>query len=110
MPKELRIEDLGAGDGTGIHAFPKPGTKAVKVGLVVPEEFELPPGYVRHYQTADDGTQLPPILVFHPDYQPVDARGNPIELPWDRVVPPELAPRGMPQVWLDPPPPPGAPK
>jgi hypothetical protein len=64
---------------------------------MVPDDYELPPGYVRHYQTTDDGERLPPILMFHPDFQPVDDRGRPIPLPADRVVPPELAPPGMPR-------------
>jgi hypothetical protein len=80
---------------TGIAAFPPPGTDPPKRGVVVPDDFELPPGYVRHYQTTDDGQQLPAILMFHPDFQPVDDRGRPIPLPEDRVVPPELAPPGL---------------
>jgi hypothetical protein len=39
---------------------------------------------------------LPAILMFHPDHAPVDANGQPIAMPKDRVVPPELAPPGMP--------------
>ncbi|MBI1816140.1 MAG: hypothetical protein HYR72_14275 [Deltaproteobacteria bacterium] len=85
----------------GIALFPPPGTKPIKQGLVVPEDFELPPGYVRHYQTTDDGYQLPAILMFHPDYNPVDERGEPIPLPEDRVVPAEMAPPGMPARILD---------
>ncbi len=80
----------------GIALFPPPGTKPIKRGIVVPDDFELPPGYVRHYQTTDDGRQLPAILMFHPDYQPVDERGEPIPLPDDRVVPPEMAPDRLP--------------
>ncbi|HEU4407028.1 MAG TPA: hypothetical protein VFS43_17300 [Polyangiaceae bacterium] len=79
----------------GIHAFPPPGTKRIKAGLVVPEGFELPPGYMRHYQATDKGEMLQAILMFHPDYQPVDASGRPVPLPPDRVVPPELAPPGL---------------
>ena len=81
---------------TGIALFNPPGTKPIKRGLVVPEGFELPPGYVRHYQTLDDGRQLPAVLTFHPDAQPKDAAGNPVEVGPDRLVPPELAPPGMP--------------
>ena len=40
---------------TGIALFPPLGTDPIKRGIVVPEGFELPPGYVRHYQTTDDG-------------------------------------------------------
>lgn len=91
---------------TGVALFPPHGTKPLKRGLVVPDDFELPPGYVRHYQTTDDGKALPPILMFHPDFQPVDERGRPIPVPADRVVPPELAPAGMPIRMLDVPQPP----
>jgi hypothetical protein len=87
----------GAEDGpTGLAAFPPLGTKPLLRGLEVPDGYVLPPGYVRHYQGTDDGRLLPPILRFHPDYQPVDADGRPIPLPADRVVPPELAPPGLP--------------
>jgi hypothetical protein len=89
------------GEKTGVALFPPPGTKPLKRGLVVPDDFELPPGYVRHYQSTDDGKQLPAILMFHPDYQPVDAQGRPIPLPPDRIVPPEMAPPGLPLHTLD---------
>lgn len=62
---------------------------------MVPEDFPLPEGYVRHHQATDDGQPLAPILMFHPDYEWVDERGVAIELPADRVVPPELAPPGL---------------
>lgn len=81
-------------EGSGLALF-RPGTKPIKVGIVVPEGFDLPPGYVRHYQTMDDGRQLPAILMFHPDHRPVDAEGRALELPVDRIVPPELAPPGL---------------
>jgi hypothetical protein len=85
-----------AGEHEGIAAFPVPGTDPPKAGLVVPEDFALPEGYVRHSQATDDGGRLPAILMFHPDYEFVDATGTPIELPADGVVPPALAPPGMP--------------
>jgi len=88
--------DDAAREPTGIGLFPPPGTKPIKQGIVVPDDVELPPGYVRHYQTMDDGHQLPPILMFHPDYHPLDARGEPIPLPEDRVVPQDMAPAGIP--------------
>ncbi|HLK13044.1 MAG TPA: hypothetical protein VKW76_16835 [Candidatus Binatia bacterium] len=94
--------------GTGIQAFPPPGTKPIKRGIVVPDGFELPPGYVRHYQTTDDGQQLPPILMFSPDYTFVDANGKPVAVPADRVVPPSMAPPGLPMRMLDVPAPQGA--
>jgi hypothetical protein len=91
------------GEGpTGIMLFPAPGTDPPKKGLIVPEDFELPPGYVRHYQTTDDGEQLPAILMFSPDKPPLDANGQPMEVPEDRIVTPELAPPGMPVHMLEP--------
>lgn len=81
---------------SGIGLFPPPGTDPIKVGIVVPDDFELPEGYLRHYQVTDDGQELEPILLFHPDYELLDDAGQPIPLPPDRVVPPELAPPGMP--------------
>lgn len=100
--RTLTVDQLGAGDG-GIYAFPKPGTKPVRGGLLVPDDYVLPPGFVRHVQTTDDGRQLPPILMFHPDFHPTDARGRPVEVPLDRIVPPELSPPDLPQRWLEPP-------
>ena len=88
----------------GIALFPPPGTDPPKPGIIVPEDFELPPGYVRHYQVTDDGKDLPAILMFHPDYKPVDANGNLVPLPEDRVVPPQMAPPGMPIAILEVPP------
>jgi len=87
---------VAAGEKEGIAAFPPPGTNPPKSGIVVPEGFELPEGYVRHYQVTDDGQRLEPILMFSPDYQFVDAAGNPIALPDDLIVPPDLAPPGLP--------------
>ena len=89
-----RLHD--AGIHTGLGAFNPPGTKPPLVGLAVPEGFALPPGYVRHYQATDDGQRIEPILMFAPDYQPTTADGRPVPLPKDRVVPPELAPPGLP--------------
>jgi hypothetical protein len=85
-----------AGVHDGIGAFGKPGTDPPKEGVIVPEGLELPEGYVRHYQTTDDGEALPPILMFHPDYDFTDEAGNPIAVPLDRVVPRELVPPGIP--------------
>jgi hypothetical protein len=85
-----------AEERSGIAAFTPPGTKPLKRGLVVPDDYELPPGYVRHYQATDDGRRVPAILLFHPDFRPVDADGKPIPIPVNRVVPPELAPPGFP--------------
>ncbi|HZR81400.1 MAG TPA: hypothetical protein VFD92_09930, partial [Candidatus Binatia bacterium] len=70
-------------------------------GIVVPEGFDLPPGYVRHYQATDDGKMLPPILMFSPDFDWVDDTGQPVAIPPNRVVPREMAPPGMPIEMLD---------
>ncbi len=85
-----------AGVHTGLGAFSPPGTRPPLVGLAVPEDFVLPEGYVRHYQATDDGQRIEPILMFSPDYQFFDAANRPIAIPQDRVVPPELAPPGLP--------------
>ena len=83
------------GEHGGIAAFGLPGSDPPKSGIIVPEEYELPEGYVRHYQSTDDGEPLPAILMFHPDYEFVDAQGQVVPLPKDRVVPPEMAPLGL---------------
>ncbi|HEY0855551.1 MAG TPA: hypothetical protein VGE16_00745 [Albitalea sp.] len=85
-----------AGVHTGLGAFQPPGTRPPLVGLAVPEDFVLPEGYVRHYQATDDGQRIEPILMFSPDHLLVDAAGRPIAVPENRVVPPELAPPGLP--------------
>jgi hypothetical protein len=85
-----------AGTKEGIGVYPPPGTDPIKIGLVVPEEFELPEGYVRHYQITDDGRRLEPILMFSPDHPPVDENGQPIPLPEHGIVPADMAPPGMP--------------
>ena len=73
---------------SGLAAFSPPGTRPPKIGLAVPEDFVLPPGYVRHHQATDDGQRIEAILMFAPDYQPLDANNQPIQMPADRVVPP----------------------
>jgi hypothetical protein len=88
---------------SGIGLFPPPGTDPIKVGIIVPEDFELPEGYLRHYQVTDDGQDLPPILMFHPDYDWVDEAGQHVDVSEDRVVPPDLVPEGMPIEYLEPP-------
>jgi hypothetical protein len=101
---DVEVEDATAPDftlpvpgaePTGIALFPKPGTDPPRIGIIVPDDFEMPPGFIRHYQATDDGQELAPILLFHPDFDFVDANGDPIELPESRVVPPELAPTGL---------------
>ena len=105
-PQQLAPESGAApstGVPSGIGLFPAPGTDPLKIGIVVPEDFPLPEGYLRHYQVTDDGQPMPAILMFHPDYELLDERGRPIPLPEDRVVPPELAPEGLPIELLVPP-------
>jgi hypothetical protein len=94
-PPLPEVPDGPVGGPSGIAVFPPLGTDPPKVGIVVPDDFELPEGYVRHYQATDDGELLPPILMFHPDYEFFDKSGEPIELPPDLIVPPELAPPGL---------------
>lgn len=91
-----------AGLRTGIAAFNPPGTSPPLEGLAVPADFELPPGYVRHHQATDEGETIEPILMFSPDLVLRDAQGRPIPLPANRVVPPELAPPGLPLRWVRP--------
>jgi hypothetical protein len=100
-----------AGVHSGLGAFPPPGTRPPLIGLAVPEDFELPEGYVRHYQATDDGQRIEPILMFSPDHRLVDAANRPVAIPADRVVPPELAPPGLPmrQIAIPPPAEPGRP-
>ncbi len=84
-----------AGVRTGLGAFNPPGTRPPIVGLAAPESFQLPPGYVRHYQATDDGQRIEPILMFSPDAQTLVINGRSVAVPADRVVPPELAPPGL---------------
>ncbi len=97
-----------SGDQGGIAAFNPPGTNPPLRGLAVPEDFALPEGYVRHHQVTDDGQPIEAILMFAPDYVLRDASGDPIPIPEDRVVPPELAPPGLVirPITIPPPPPP----
>ncbi len=89
-----------AGVRTGLGAFNPPGTSPPLEGLAVPEDFRLPDGYVRHHQVTDEGVPLEPILMFSPDFVLLDAKGRPIATPANRVVPPELAPPGLPLRWV----------
>ena len=99
-PEPTGAELIGAlndvGIRTGIGAFNPPGTSPPLEGLAVPEDFELPEGYVRHYQSTDAGEPIEAILMFAPDFTLHDANGRPIAMPGNRVVPPELAPPGLP--------------
>jgi hypothetical protein len=94
-----------AGIRTGLGAFNPPGTSPPLVGLAVPEDFVLPEGYVRHHQATDDGQAIEPILMYSPDYEFLDAAGQPVAVPADRVVPASHAPAGLPirQIRIPPP-------
>ncbi len=85
-----------AGIRTGIGAFNPPGTSPPLEGLAVPEDFELPPGYLRHHQYTDDGQAIEAILMFAPGFELRDAAGRLVPMPENGVVPPEYAPRGLP--------------
>ena len=85
-----------AGVRTGLGAFNPPGTSPPLAGLAVPADFKLPEGYVRHHQVTDEGVPIEPILMFSPDFTLYDAQGRPIAMPASRIVPPELAPPGLP--------------
>ena len=89
-----RLHERGIHSGLG--AFAPPGTSPPLVGLAVPQDFALPKGYVRHHQATDDGQRIEAILMFAPDFQLLDATGRPVTMPENRVVPPELAPPGLP--------------
>jgi hypothetical protein len=99
------LESLRAhGTPTGIAVYPPKGTNPPKTGLVVPDDYALPDGYVRYYQSTDEGRRLEPILMFSPDYELVDEHGNAVPLPENGIVPPEMAPPGMPIRMLELPP------
>lgn len=85
-----------AGVTTGLGAFSPPGTRPPLIGLAVPEDFVLPPGFVRHHQATDDGQRIEAILMFAPDREFFDSANGPVKIPKDRIVPPELAPPGLP--------------
>lgn len=95
-----------SGETGGIAAFNPPGTSPPLQGLAVPEDFELPEGYVRHHQVTDEGEPIEAILMFSPDYVFRDADGAVIPIPEDRVVPADMAPAGMPIRQIEIPPPP----
>ena len=94
-----------AGIRTGLGAFNPPGTRPPLIGLAVPEDFALPPGYLRHHQATDDGQRIEAILMFDPDNPPPAAAGRPLATPAERVVPAELAPPGLPIRLISLPPP-----
>jgi hypothetical protein len=87
---------VAAGETEGIAAFPAAGHRSHQARHRRPDDFELPEGYARHYQTTDDGEQLAPILTFAPNYEFVDDDGKALPLPDNGIVPPEMAPAGLP--------------
>ncbi len=91
-----------SGIRTGLGAFNPPGTVPMLSGLAVPPDFPLPDGYVRHHQVTDAGEPIEPILMFAPDAVLRDPMGRVIPLPADRIVPPGLAPPGLPLRWVRP--------
>jgi hypothetical protein len=102
LPEGLYEMPKPGEEPSGMMLFPAPGTDPIKMGIIVPEDFELPPGYVRHYQATDEGERLPAILMFSPDQPPLDANGQPMKVTENGIVPPELAPPGLPIRMLDP--------
>ncbi|WP_233601596.1 hypothetical protein [Corallococcus sp. AB038B] len=100
-PAPMPVDDPPPPEGKSGTALYQRGTKPLKRGLVVPDDFELPPGYMRHYQATDNGQPLAAILMFHPDFTPKDANGQPIPIPENRVVPEEMAPPGLPHRLLE---------
>jgi hypothetical protein len=91
-PKDVPLE------GTALYQHIK---KPFRIGVVVPKDFELPPGYVRHYQMNEDGTALPPILMYHPDFKTMSEGGVELEIPEDRIVPPDDLPVGLKSLMLE---------
>ncbi|RKH61538.1 hypothetical protein [Corallococcus aberystwythensis] len=100
-PAPMSADEPPPPEGKTGTALYQRGTKPLKRGLVVPDDFELPPGFMRHYQATDNGQPLAAILMFHPDFTPRDANGQLIPIPENRVVPEELAPPGMPHRLLE---------
>lgn len=98
-----RLHD--AGIHTGLGAFSPPGTSPPLIGLAVPDDYVLPAGYVRHFQATDDGQRIEPILMYSPDFEFFDSAGRRIAIPPDRVVPPSMAPPGLPIRAIEIPPP-----
>lgn len=90
-----------AGETEGLAAFSPPGTRPAQSGIVVPEDYELPEGFARHYQSTDDGRRLEAILTLAPGYDLFDEEGQPLPLGLERIVPPEAAPPDLPIRILD---------
>ncbi len=84
------------GETAGLAAFPPPGTRPPRSGIIVPADYVLPEGFARHYQSTDDGQRLEPILALAPGYELLDDAGDPVPLIDKRIVPPEFAPPDLP--------------
>jgi hypothetical protein len=96
------IAALRAGGETeGLAAFSPPGTRPPRTGVMVPDDYVLPEGFARHYQTTDDGRRLAPILTVAPEYELLDEAGNPVPLTEDHIVPPEFVPPDLPVRMLE---------
>jgi hypothetical protein len=89
-----------SGETAGVAAFPPPGTRPARSGILVPPDYQLPEGFARHYQSTDDGRQLAPVLIVAPGFEIVDGAGEPVALE-DRIVPPEYAPPDLPVEMLE---------
>jgi hypothetical protein len=95
--------DVGAsegGDKSGIELYANT-QKPFRIGVVVPDDYVLPPGYVRHYQMNDDGTPLPPILMYHPDFRALVDAGADAFIPSDLIVPGDQLPAGIKPLMLE---------
>jgi hypothetical protein len=90
-----------SGETAGVAAFPPPGSRPPRSGVIVPPDYELPEGFARHYQTTDDGRRLDPVLIVAPGYEIFDDEGEPVDLMDDRIVPPEYAPLDLPLQLLE---------
>lgn len=102
VPAEVLIETLRAGgEHGGVAAFPLPGHRPPRSGVIVPEDYVLPEGYARHYQTTDDGQRLEAILVVAPGYELVDPAGELVDLMDGYIVPADLAPPDLPVEMLE---------
>src|SRR5262249_7017150 len=78
-PPEKEDEPFTIGnpdDHTGMRVFPPMGTKPIKRGIVVPDDFDLPPGYVRRFQATDDGARQTEFMMVAADGYGLDGRAG----------------------------------
>ncbi len=88
------------GGPSGIELYA--GTRRpFRIGVVVPDDYVLPVGYVRHYQMNEDGTPLPPILMYHPDFYSMVDAGIDNLIPNDLIVPGDQLPPGLKPLMLE---------